>query len=128
MKKIILAAVACAAAVVIPSAGPAVADTSSCTHHWSGPQVCIRLEGRNAYNKVTGIWTNPPKSVKHRKVTLYWNGKVFGTKTAHRVGRTVSYSWGTMDTGTHTKLCVKFAGSSRMACDTTKWIGNRRSY
>ncbi|WP_037684103.1 hypothetical protein [Streptomyces griseus] len=38
-------------------------------------------------------------------------------QTARRVGRTFSYTWSTMDTGTDTKVCVKFTGISQVACD-----------
>lgn len=113
------------AAAMVPSATPAAADSSACTHHMSGPQVCIRLDGRNGWNSVTGIWANPPKHVKKRAVTLYWNGKRHDTSTAKRVGKSLSYKWSNMQTGTGTKLCVKFKGSNRMACQTTKYIGNR---
>ncbi|WP_406482552.1 hypothetical protein [Streptomyces sp. NBC_01615] len=55
------------------------------------------------------------------------NGHHFDTATATRVGKTLSYRWAGMDTGTDTELCVRFKGSQRMACDTTKYIGNRAS-
>ncbi len=109
----------------VATAGPAAADTSACTHHFSGPQVCIRLEGRNHSNSVTAIWTNPSRGTKHRKVSLYMNGRHFSTAQAHRVGSTLSHTWGRFDTGTDTKLCVKFAGISRMACEMTRYIGDR---
>ncbi|WP_405680831.1 hypothetical protein OG239_02905 [Streptomyces sp. NBC_00868] len=69
------AAGALAAAFVLSAAGPAAADSSACTHHLSGPQVCVRLECNNFWNTPTAIWTNPPKSVKTRQVTLYVNGR-----------------------------------------------------
>ncbi|MGA4867164.1 hypothetical protein ACPB9J_31485 [Streptomyces lavendulocolor] len=47
MRRLLCLSTALALACVIPSATPAAADTSACTHHWSGPQVCIRMEGRN---------------------------------------------------------------------------------
>lgn len=72
------------------TAGTAAADSSACTHHFSGPQVCIRLDGKDSWNSVTGIWTNPPKRVKSRVVTLYWDGKRFDTATAKRVGKSLS--------------------------------------
>ncbi len=53
------------------------------------------------------------------------NGKRFSTAQARRVGGTLSHTWGTFDTGTDTKLCVKFDGISRMACETTRYIGDR---
>lgn len=115
------------ASVLLPiaTAAPAAADTSACTHHFWGPQVFIRLKGRNHLNSVTAIWTNPSRGTKRKKVTLFVNGKRFSTAQAHRVGGTLSHTWGTFDTGTDTKLCVKFDGISRMACETTRYIGDR---
>ncbi|MGW1988013.1 hypothetical protein ACWCPJ_37165 [Streptomyces collinus] len=114
---------------VLLSGAPATADTSACTHHWSGPQVCIRLEGRNHWNSVTGIWVNPPRSIKTRKIRLSLNGHQFGfAQTAQRVGATLSYHWSGFDTGTDTKVCVRFEGIGRVACDTTKYIGSRASF
>jgi hypothetical protein len=76
---------------------------------------------------VTAIWTNPPKHVKKRSVSLYWNDRHFDTAVATRVGKTLSYTWSSMQTGTDTKLCVRFKGSQRMACETTRYIGDRAS-
>ncbi len=128
MRMIICLGVGLAVPLVMTTAGPAAADTSACTHHFSGPQVCIRLEGNNGWNSVTGIWTNPPKHVKSNAVTLYWDGERFDTSTATRVGKTLSYTWSSMQTGTDTKLCVKFKGSSRTACEKTKYIGDRANF
>ncbi|MFJ8863733.1 hypothetical protein ACIRD8_35635 [Streptomyces sp. NPDC102451] len=125
MRKILYFGAALALPLVMTTAGPAMADSSSCTHHFGGPQICIRLEGRNDYNAVTAIWSNPPKKIKSRAVSLYWNGDHYDSATAKRVGKTLSYRWSTMDTGTNTRLCVRFKGSNRMACETTKYIGNR---
>ncbi|MBT2441780.1 hypothetical protein J7E93_17000 [Streptomyces sp. ISL-36] len=128
MRKIICLSAALALPLALAAAGPAAADTSSCTHHFSGPQICIRLDGNNGWNSVTGIWRNPPKGLKSKAVTLYWNGEKFDTATARRVGKTLSYTWSNMQTGTDTKLCVRFKGSERMACDKTKYIGNRANF
>lgn len=114
---------------VMSTAAPASADSSRCTHHWSGPQVCIRLEGRNSWNSVTAIWVNAPTRVKARTVRLFMNGRQFyDPQRAVRVGKTVSFTWSAMDTSTDTKLCVRFKGIDRVACDRTKYIGNRPSY
>ncbi|MEV7426601.1 MULTISPECIES: hypothetical protein [unclassified Streptomyces] len=102
------------------SAAPAVADSSACTHHFSGPQICIRLEGQGARNAVTGIWTNPPADLASREVSLHRGGQVVGTATATRSGKALTYTWPTGDTGTGTELCVKFRGSERMACQTPR--------
>ncbi|MGW5531776.1 hypothetical protein [Streptomyces xanthochromogenes] len=129
MRRILYASSAALALVcVVPAAAPAAADTSACTHHWSGPQVCIRVEGRNGWNSVTGIWTNPPRGEHTRSVRLTLNGHQLGRpQTARRVGSTLSYHWSGFETGTDTKLCVRFDGISRIACDTTRYIGDRAS-
>ncbi|WP_327687079.1 hypothetical protein [Streptomyces sp. NBC_00467] len=124
MRKITCLAGALAVPLALTTASPASADSSSCTHHLSGPQVCIRLNGNNGWNSVTAIWTNPPKGTKSRAVTLYWNGERFNTRTAKKKGKSLSYTWSAMDTGTGTKLCVKFKGSSRMACEKTAYSGS----
>lgn len=121
-------AVVLATASVLPAAGPAAADSSACTHHLSGPQICIRLDGRNGWNSVTGIWSNPPSEIRSREVSLYWDGRHFNTSVATRKGSTLSYTWAGMQTGTDTELCVKFKGSRRMACETTRYIGDRAQF
>ncbi|MEV7867255.1 hypothetical protein AB0P17_14410 [Streptomyces sp. NPDC088124] len=109
------------AAVAVPlSATPAVADSSACTHHFSGPQICIRLEGRGARNSVTGIWTNPPEEIASRPVSLLANGRHVGTATAVRSGKALTHTWPPGDTGSGTELCVRFRGSQRLACQTTR--------
>lgn len=110
------------------AAVPAAADSSACTHHpfSGGPQVCIRLEGRNEVNSVTAIWTNPPRGENSRRSWLSINGEKVGAGTAQRVGRTLSYTWERMQTGTGKKICVGFAGvGSRIACQSTVYIGDR---
>ncbi|MFE2031879.1 hypothetical protein [Streptomyces scopuliridis] len=102
------------------SATPAAADSNACTHHFSGPQICIRLEGQGGRNAVTGIWTNPPRDVTSRTVSLFRNGQLIDTATATRSGKALTHSWPAADAGTDTELCVKFRGSRRMACQTTR--------
>ncbi|MFD3911809.1 hypothetical protein [Streptomyces sp. NPDC058603] len=102
------------------SAAPAAADSSACTHHFSGPQICIRLEGQGGRNAVTGIWTNPPRAVTSRTVFLFRNGQLIDRATAIRSGKALTHSWPAEDAGNDTELCVKFRGSQRMACQTTR--------
>ncbi|MGA4960343.1 hypothetical protein [Streptomyces lavendulocolor] len=129
MRRLLCLSTALALACVIPSATPAAADTSACTHHWSGPQVCIRMEGRNGWNTVTAIWTNPPKSVKKRTVWLTQDGDRVGkAQTARRKGKTLSYTWSGFEQGTDATMCVRFKGINRVACDKTKYIGDRASF
>lgn len=120
---------ALALCTVIPAATPAAADSNACTHHFSGPQICIRLEGRNSENSVTGFWANPPKSAKSRTVWLTVDGKQYGKKErATRVGETLSYHWTSWDQGTDAKICVHFKDIDRVACERTKFTGNRINF
>ncbi|WP_331763697.1 hypothetical protein OH738_40195 (plasmid) [Streptomyces hirsutus] len=129
MRRIINFGAALALACIVPAAMPAAADTSSCTHHWLGPQVCIRMEGRNGWNSVTTIWTNPPKSGMKRTVWLIQDGSRVGSKkTVRRKGKALSYTWSSFQQGTDVKMCVHFNGISRVACDKTKYIGDRESW
>ncbi|MEW2549122.1 hypothetical protein AB0910_25705, partial [Streptomyces sp. NPDC047002] len=89
------------------------------THDFSGPQVCIRLEGRGATNSVTGIWTNPPDSLAARAVSLFLDGRFVSTATATRSGRALTHTWPSGDLGSGTRVCVTFQGSARSACQTT---------
>ncbi|MFD7262324.1 hypothetical protein [Streptomyces sp. NPDC059874] len=126
------AAAALAAAFVMSTAGPAAADSSSCTHHFSGPQVCVRLEGSNFWNTPTAIWVNPPKNVKTRQVSLYVNGKLYrydkNPATATRVGKTLSYTWNHSEWDAESKICVRFKGIDRVACERVKDIGDRAQF
>lgn len=55
---------------------------------------------------------------------LYSNGhKLFRPEKAHRVGDSIRYTWSAFDTGTGTKLCVRFAHSNRVACESTRYSG-----
>lgn len=112
-------ALALAGVAVSLTAPPAAADSSACTHHFSGPQICIRLDGEGGRNAVTGIWTNPPAHVTSRPVALFRNGRFVDRALATRSGRALTYGWPTAETGTEVELCVKFRGSRRMACQTT---------
>lgn len=130
MRKIVHfnAAGALAAAFVLSAAGPAAADASACTHHFSGPQVCIRLEGNNFWNTPTAIWTNPPKNVNTRQVTLYVHGTPYAVgnpSTAMRVGKTLSHTWSRDQFDADAKLCVRFKGIDRTACEYVRDIGDR---
>ncbi|MDQ0988790.1 hypothetical protein QFZ74_000018 [Streptomyces sp. V3I7] len=78
---------------------------------------------------MTAIWSNPPKKAKTRSVRVTLDGDQLGSaQTARRVGKTISYRWSAFDTGTDTKVCVKFAGINRVACETTRYIGNRQQF
>lgn len=133
MRKIIYlnSAGALAAAFVLSTAGPAAADSSSCTHHFSGPQICVRLEGSDVWNTPVAIWVNPPKGVKTRQVSLYLNGEMprFRNNPARatRVGKTLSYSWGRAQWEPEDRICVRFKDIDRVACERVKSI-NRAQF
>ncbi|MFG3496355.1 hypothetical protein [Streptomyces sp. NPDC047928] len=113
------------AGLLLAPAAPAAASANACTHHLSGPQICIRLDGRNGWNSITAIWTNPPERLTRREVTLYRDGERLATATAKRSGKTLRHTWPTMNTGTDTELCVAFKGSRRLACEHTRYVGPR---
>ncbi|MEV7683762.1 hypothetical protein AB0O64_35280 [Streptomyces sp. NPDC088341] len=113
-------ALALAGIAVSLTAPPAAADSSACTHHFSGPQICIRLDGEGGRNAVTGIWTNPPEHVAARPVSLFRDGQHLDTAMATRSGKALTHGWPTAHTGSNVELCVKFRGSRRVACQTTR--------
>ncbi|MFB8085992.1 hypothetical protein [Streptomyces sp. NPDC055992] len=109
-----------AAAALVSAAGavPAQAAASACTHHWSGPQICISTDGEQGSanpGHVTTAWTNPPKHLRTATVHIKEPDGFQYTVKAHRVrGQLIaSFTPGLMDDG---KLCARYAGSSRMAC------------
>ncbi|MFD9123428.1 hypothetical protein [Kitasatospora sp. NPDC059571] len=69
MHPVITRAAALAAAAAthrLAAAGPAGAagrrSSDSCTHNWSGPQVCIAIDGHDDFaRRLTVTWTNPGK-------------------------------------------------------------------
>ncbi|MFJ7271980.1 hypothetical protein ACIQV3_35990 [Streptomyces sp. NPDC099050] len=133
MRKIIYlhSAGALAAAFVLSTAAPAAADSSSCTHHFSGPQICVRLEGSDVWNTPVAIWVNPPKGVKTRQVSLYLNGEMphFSNNPgrATRVGKTLSYTWSRSQWEPEDRICVRFKDIDRVACERVKSI-NRAQF
>ncbi|MGQ4511025.1 hypothetical protein [Streptomyces sp. DW26H14] len=110
---------ALAGGALAAATAPAAADSSACTHDFSGPQICIRLDGQGATNSVTGIWTNPPAGMASRSVSLYLRGRLDSTATATRSGKALIHTWPSRNLGSGTKVCVKFRGSARSACQTT---------
>ncbi|MEW1749488.1 hypothetical protein ACIQU1_06605 [Streptomyces angustmyceticus] len=94
------------------------AAASSCTHDWSGPQICISADGRNGTanpGHVTASWTNPSKSRKSATVYLYQpDGYSYSFKAKRSGGQIVGHTVpGIQSDG---NLCVRFKGSSHRAC------------
>ncbi|MDH6130361.1 hypothetical protein [Kitasatospora sp. GP82] len=99
-------------------AAPAHRTSSACTHHLSGPQVCIRLVGRGTrQDHVIAVWANPPKGVNERTAHLYkGGGEPFVPVTGHRDGDEITADWGWMDLKPGA-VCVGFDGTEgRRAC------------
>ncbi|WP_329459207.1 hypothetical protein [Streptomyces sp. NBC_01497] len=111
--------VALAGGALSVTAVPATADSSACTHDFSGPQICVRLDGQGATNAVTGIWTNPPAGTTSRTVSLHLGGRLVSTATATLSGKALIHTWPTRNLGSGTRVCVTFRGSARAACQTT---------
>ncbi|MFD8705917.1 hypothetical protein ACFV1W_25480 [Kitasatospora sp. NPDC059648] len=85
------AASAALALLTLPAATPATAQTRSsdaCTHHWSGPKVCIEIHGSSIYmDRVVATWTNPPKDLQSATAHLReGDHETIGTQRAHRNG------------------------------------------
>lgn len=112
---VVLAAVS----MITAAAVPAQAAASACTHHWSGPQICISTTGEGGSvnpGRVTAAWTNPPRGTKSARVRFVLPDGFTYTLTAHRSRRgqlVVSDHPGMQPTG---RLCVRFEVSSRRAC------------
>ncbi|MFF3265325.1 hypothetical protein ACFYWO_39955 [Streptomyces sp. NPDC002932] len=120
MSRFRVVTVATAAAVLLAvSEMPAQAAASACTHHWSGPQICISTTGKwgsSNPGKVTTAWTNPPKSRRTAIVHITEPGGLTYTKKATRskgqlIASTRPYRG--MPDG---KLCARYEGSDRTAC------------
>ncbi len=100
-----------------PAAEAASRSASACTHR-GGPQVCIRIEGVGTHvDKVTAIWTNPPKSASVATAHLHLDGhESHYPQQATRHGDTLSASWGWMEFDG--RMCVSFSElSERRACE-----------
>lgn len=120
MSRFRVVTVAAAAAVLLAvSEMPAQAAASACTHHWSGPQICISTTGESGSpnpGRVSTAWTNPPAKRKTATVHITEPGGLSYTKTARRSkGQLIASFWPyrSMSDG---KLCARYDGSSRTAC------------
>ncbi|MFJ4713882.1 hypothetical protein [Streptomyces sp. NPDC088785] len=112
----VVAALAQGGPAAATEAAPARVDRSSCTHHWSGPQICIRMTGDALRTRVVGFWSNPPGSVRSRTTWLASDGRrITSVARATRVGKTVSFTWSGADYRGR-KICVRFRGINRTAC------------
>ncbi|WP_285574066.1 hypothetical protein [Streptomyces sp. RTGN2] len=113
-----LAVGATAAALLTSMEVPAHAAASACTHHFSGPQICISTNGEGGSanpGRVTTAWTNPPRDRTRATVHITEPGGFSYTLTARRrngqlIASTVP---GLLHDG---KLCARYKGSSRTAC------------
>lgn len=103
-------------AVSLPAAHAAA---SACTHHLSGPQICISTNGEGGSanpGRVTTAWTNPPANRTTATVRITEPDGFSYTIKAHRSrGQLIaSVTPGRlMDDG---RLCARYAGSGRTAC------------
>ncbi|MEU3987986.1 hypothetical protein OG301_20565 [Streptomyces platensis] len=96
------------------------AAASSCTHDWSGPQICIETDGRDGTPQpgtVTATWTNPPKSRQSATVYLTTTdgGSSYSFKAKRSGGQIVGHTAPGLQPSGST-LCVRFKGSSHKAC------------
>jgi len=97
---------------------PAHAAASACTHHLSGPQICISTTGESGSANpgiVHTAWTNPPRGRNSATVHITEPGGQTYTLTARRRGDRLiaSFTPGIQADG---KLCARYHGSHRTAC------------
>ncbi|MFB8027264.1 MULTISPECIES: hypothetical protein [unclassified Streptomyces] len=97
---------------------PAHAAASACTHHLSGPQICMSTTGESGSanpGTVSTAWTNPPANRSSARVYITEpGGQRYALTTRRRGGRLVaSFTPGIQADG---KLCARYQGSSRTAC------------
>ncbi|MFD4020650.1 MULTISPECIES: hypothetical protein [Bacteria] len=114
-----LAVTLTAAALVATLDVPAHAAASACTHHWSGPQVCISTTGKSGSNnpgRVSTAWTNPPRDRRTATVHITEpDGHTYTLTARRRDGQLVASTvpGRMMSNG---KLCARYEGSRRTAC------------
>ncbi|MFC7934581.1 MULTISPECIES: hypothetical protein [Streptomyces] len=107
-----------AVALIVSLDDPAHAVASGCTHHLSGPQVCISTTGEAGSanpGRVRASWTNPPRDRTTATVHITEPGGQTYTLTARRHdGQLVAtFTPGIQADG---KLCARYQGSRRTAC------------
>ncbi|MFJ4126119.1 hypothetical protein ACIP3U_32955 [[Kitasatospora] papulosa] len=107
-----------AAALATTLDAPAHAAASACTHHLSGPQICISTTGESGSanpGRVHTAWTNPPANRSSARVYITEPGGQTYTLTARRHGSRLvaSFTPGIQADG---KLCARYHGSRRTAC------------
>jgi hypothetical protein len=112
-----------AAAVLLTTATPAAAATrnsDACTHNWSGPQICISIEGESIrMHRVTATWTNPGSRQSATAHLREGDREVIGTRQARRVGDKLVAEWhpGESANRSSERVCVTMDGAeNRWAC------------
>ncbi|GAA3015335.1 hypothetical protein [Streptomyces fulvorobeus] len=108
-----------AAALLTSMQAPAQAAASACTHHFSGPQVCISTTGESGSanpGKVWTSWTNPPRDRTRATVHITEPDGFTYTITARRRGGQLIASTIPGDLLDDGKLCARYQGSRRTAC------------
>ncbi|MDT0432909.1 hypothetical protein RM649_35495 [Streptomyces sp. DSM 41770] len=119
MKSIRVLLVAVVAVLAVSPGTPAQAAASACTHHFSGPQVCISTTGASGSanpGRVTASWTNPPRSLTRSTVRITEPGGFSYTLTARRHDGQIVASTVPGRMMRDGRLCARFAGSDRTAC------------
>jgi hypothetical protein len=115
------AAVVVALGSLLAAATPATAASSrrssgeACTHNWSGPQVCLQIDGHDAWaDRVTVTWTDPGSGVDSSIAMLHEGDEqreVHIRQEGHRRNGKIVAEW----TGIQLawgKVCGSFAGTA----------------
>ncbi|MFF7459631.1 hypothetical protein [Kitasatospora sp. NPDC008115] len=100
--------------LALPTAAPAAAQgrsSSACTHNWSGPQVCIAVDGwDNRARRLTARWTNPPGG-RERATAIIHEGdeqrEIHIRAEGRRQGKEILAEWQHLELAWG-KLCVSF--------------------
>lgn len=97
------------------------AAASSCTHDWSGPQICIKTDGRDGTpnpGTVTASWTNPSKSRQSATVYLTTTdgGSSYSFKARRSGGQIVGHTVRGCSRAAARSVSVSRAARTRGAC------------
>ncbi|MFF2751104.1 hypothetical protein ACFVVA_36910 [Kitasatospora sp. NPDC058048] len=108
--------------VAAPPASAAVRSSDACTHHWSGPKVCIEIHGEGVIlREVVARWTNPPKGAQSATAHMREGSEEYmGTQQAHREGDALVATWRPLRESANRSsetVCVTMDGAEgRWAC------------
>ncbi|WP_431676641.1 hypothetical protein [Kitasatospora sp. KL5] len=117
-------AVGCAiGSLVLVTATPAASaerrSSNACTHDWSGPQVCIEIEGHDDWaSRLRVRWIDPPSGKDAAEAILHEGDEqreVHIRMPGRRQGKEIVAEWTDIRLSWG-KVCGSFAGLNAWAC------------